>query len=599
MQSLDLCLPLAQSGRTLSFSSSSTKRTMNVVTRNASRFPNSFFFPLPVKNRISLCNSRSLENRSRNLSLLQVRSAIAPSPAPVDPATLSPNHATVSSEHAPAVKEPSLPMEEEWVEKNTKPEKFVWEHNWYPVALLEDLDGSRPTSFQLLGIDLVLWKDPSGSWRAFKDLCPHRLAPLSEGRLDSDGQLQCSYHGWAFRGDGSCAVIPQAEKTGPEASAARNPRACAVPFPTKESQGLLYVWPVERDWITAEMTEPPRLPSVFSDPSYGTVTIQRDLFYGYDTLMENVSDPSHINFAHHKVTGRRDRAAPQAFEVERFGVIGFVGATPEGEASRLFANYQAPCYVENKIELKVPLPILGEQNWEIWICSFNVPMAPGKTRSIVCSARNFAQITVPGNKWWQKYPRWLAHLSSNLVYDGDMIVLQGQEKAFLRGGSAKRVEGHSHSENGNGKAGPPQHLPYGKLTFTPTGADRLVLAFRNWMRRYGGGEPAWAEGVKEASGPLPSTVLSKREMMDRHSQHTEICSSCRGAAKGIQRFTVLFGGAAFLLVTVAPLIPNVPFPVRVGIAIAALILAAAAAYLHLVLLPKFIYVDYVHADIDD
>jgi hypothetical protein len=31
------------------------------------------------------------------------------------------------------------------------------------------------------------------------------------------------------------------------------------------------------------------------------VTIQRDLFYGYDTLMENVSDPSHIEFAHHKV----------------------------------------------------------------------------------------------------------------------------------------------------------------------------------------------------------------------------------------------------------------------------------------------------------
>lgn len=31
------------------------------------------------------------------------------------------------------------------------------------------------------------------------------------------------------------------------------------------------------------------------------MTIQRDLFYGYDTLMENVSDPSHIEFAHHKV----------------------------------------------------------------------------------------------------------------------------------------------------------------------------------------------------------------------------------------------------------------------------------------------------------
>lgn len=44
-----------------------------------------------------------------------------------------------------------------------------------------------------------------------------------------------------------------------------------------------------------------RLPDDFKNPEFSTVTIQRDLFYGYDTLMENVSDPSHIDFAHHKV----------------------------------------------------------------------------------------------------------------------------------------------------------------------------------------------------------------------------------------------------------------------------------------------------------
>lgn len=44
-----------------------------------------------------------------------------------------------------------------------------------------------------------------------------------------------------------------------------------------------------------------RLPDDFDKPEFATVNIQRDLFYGYDTLMENVSDPSHIDFAHHKV----------------------------------------------------------------------------------------------------------------------------------------------------------------------------------------------------------------------------------------------------------------------------------------------------------
>lgn len=55
---------------------------------------------------------------------------------------------------------------------------------------------------QLLGDDLVVWKEPlTGEWRAFVDRCPHRWAPLSEGRVDQrTGRLQCVYHGWEFEG---------------------------------------------------------------------------------------------------------------------------------------------------------------------------------------------------------------------------------------------------------------------------------------------------------------------------------------------------------------------------------------------------------------
>jgi hypothetical protein len=57
--------------------------------------------------------------------------------------------------------------------------------------------------------------------------------------------------------------------------------------------------------------------------------------------------------------------------------------------------------VNFRVEIDTKLPIVGDQKWVIWICSFNVPMAPGKTRSIVCSARNFFQFTVPGPEWWK------------------------------------------------------------------------------------------------------------------------------------------------------------------------------------------------------
>lgn len=75
--------------------------------------------------------------------------------------------------------------------------------------------------------------------------------------MDEDGWLQCSYHGWSFRSDGSCARIPQASPVGPESGAAASPKACVVKFPTLVSQGMLFVWPDEDDWEKASSTKPP------------------------------------------------------------------------------------------------------------------------------------------------------------------------------------------------------------------------------------------------------------------------------------------------------------------------------------------------------
>ncbi|XP_072985901.1 pheophorbide a oxygenase, chloroplastic [Typha latifolia] len=456
-------------------------------------------------------------------------------------------------------------------------EKFSWRDHWYPVSLVEDLDPRLPTPFQLLNRDIVLWKDPnSGDWVAFDDLCPHRLAPLSEGRIDENGCLQCSYHGWSFDGTGSCVQIPQAASEGPEARAVRSPRACVIKFPTLVSQGLLFVWPDEKGWEKAAATKPPMLPEDLDNPAFSTVTIQRDLFYGYDTLMENVSDPSHIEFAHHKVTGRRDRAKPLPFKLESSGVWGYSGSN-EGNP-RISAKFIAPCYALNKIEIDTKLPFFGEQKWVIWICSFNVPMAPGKTRSIVCSARNFFQFTMPGSAWWQLVPRWYEHWTSNKVYDGDMIVLQGQEKTFL----SKSMESSADVNQ-----------QYTKITFTPTQADRLVLAFRNWLRRYGNSQPEWFGYANQQS--LPSTVLSKRQMLDRYEQHTLKCSSCKAASDSFQTLQKLFIGATVLLCVTVGIPPEIQL--RLLLAGAAVATASLAYAMH-ELQKNFVFVDYVHADID-
>jgi phenylpropionate dioxygenase-like ring-hydroxylating dioxygenase large terminal subunit len=53
-------------------------------------------------------------------------------------------------------------------------ENFKWTEYWYPVHTLESADPSRPHAVELLGKQLVLWRDGQGKWQCMEDACPHR-----------------------------------------------------------------------------------------------------------------------------------------------------------------------------------------------------------------------------------------------------------------------------------------------------------------------------------------------------------------------------------------------------------------------------------------
>ncbi len=87
---------------------------------------------------------------------------------------------------------------------------FNWQKQWYPVAVIDLLDPQKPHPTQLLGVDIVVWRNGDNKWSVFEDKCPHRLAPLSEGRVEDDGTLLCASHAWLFRDDRAGTVIPRA-----------------------------------------------------------------------------------------------------------------------------------------------------------------------------------------------------------------------------------------------------------------------------------------------------------------------------------------------------------------------------------------------------
>ncbi|OAE27387.1 hypothetical protein AXG93_2015s1140 [Marchantia polymorpha subsp. ruderalis] len=102
---------------------------------------------------------------------------------------------------------------QEETDVNRKTGSFNWLEQWYPVAVVKHMDKLQPRAETILGRDLVIWWDRNANrWQVFDDACPHRTAPLSEGRIHESGHLQCSYHGWTFNSSGSCTMIPQLEK---------------------------------------------------------------------------------------------------------------------------------------------------------------------------------------------------------------------------------------------------------------------------------------------------------------------------------------------------------------------------------------------------
>ena len=87
---------------------------------------------------------------------------------------------------------------------------------WLPIGSAGALRDLTPTRVEIAGKKLAVWRtvDPKtgeDQWAVMADACSHRLAPLSQGRVDpATGCVECPYHGWQFRADGACTKIPQA-----------------------------------------------------------------------------------------------------------------------------------------------------------------------------------------------------------------------------------------------------------------------------------------------------------------------------------------------------------------------------------------------------
>ena len=433
---------------------------------------------------------------------------------------------------------------------------FDFLQHWYPVSPLEDLDPECPTPVVVLGKRIVIWKPRfSDHYRAFLDQCPHRLAPLSEGRVDEKtGHLMCSYHGWQFDEQGTCTQIPQAED--PELVAKNRDRYCVTALPTQAVNGLLWVWPDPDSAHLASAQALPLSPYWNAGSEFVWASIVRDLEYDWQTLVENLADPSHVPFAHHGVQGRRERAQPTPIKIVE-STQDRIEAKSEGSFTTKI-TFTPPCHLEYTISLG------GDR--QVGLVTYCVPVAPGKSRIVAQFSRNFAK------RLHQITPRWWDHISvRNSILDGDMILLHYQEK---------ELQQRSQTED------------WKTAYKMPTSADRLVIEFRRWIDQYCQGKLPWGELENDQKMPLGD----RQHLLDRYHQHTLICSSCRRALKNLHRLQIGLLAYFGVALSAAALVPDrFRFSLSLPLVLTALLGLAIWAVLKYRLEPKFYFVDYVHA----
>ncbi len=163
---------------------------------------------------------------------------------------------------------------------------------WWPVAARAELDQEPTKSVRLLGEDLVLYRDASGTLGLLAERCPHRGASLVYGTPEEPG-LRCPYHGWCFDETGACIEQPNEMRYRPRF----REEGTTTAYPLEELGGLIfaYLGPEPRPLLPRyDLLAMERAPNVFIDIGAAVVPCN------WLQIMENSVDPTHSEWLHGK-----------------------------------------------------------------------------------------------------------------------------------------------------------------------------------------------------------------------------------------------------------------------------------------------------------
>lgn len=403
---------------------------------------------------------------------------------------------------------------------------------WIPLATKSGLFGLGPQRIRIMGVDLVVWhtpldekalkaknksrgkgkakvkKEDEVTWTAQIDACTHRLAPLSQGRVDPDTKcIECPYHGWQFDSCGTVSSIPQLEN---ETSMKTIQKAGGnvKTFPIHAVDDLMFVFLPSS--LHGEMFPQSILPeqhyNILNPVEEGEDYLpmfMRTLPYSFDFLVENFMDPAHIPFAHHKLQSTRKDGVniPMSEIVSNFT---HVEATFEditgGRKRDGYASFQRPSLYHFG-EFKGVDESTGEKKRSARFPIFCVPIEAGKCRIFLYSPK-------------LKFPSWLLHAGSNRFLNSD-IWLHDTEREVVR----RKDAGISDKK-------------FAEMDYIYSSQSDLgVSIFRKWWLKNGFATSPQNTFCMSTMDELGPRSMTRQEQIDPWENHAKHCAICRNTLK--------------------------------------------------------------------
>ncbi|MDZ8053487.1 MAG: Rieske 2Fe-2S domain-containing protein [Aulosira sp. ZfuVER01] len=418
---------------------------------------------------------------------------------------------------------------------------FSWTKQWYPMTPVSYLETSQPTPITLLGKKLVIWKDRHQKWVAMDDACPHKLAQLSLGTINENGNLMCRHHGWCFDGSGKCTNIPMFDDEKALNTACNSERSQVTTYPTQVLQGLLWVWADNSPTAFEDSTlkQPAVMPESELDSSLND-WFMSEVPVGYSVSLESSFDPSHAQFLHEGSAGfSPERAIP----IQHFEVLGEMSAedgfTLKHSGYNIFnkdmdatRKFTPPCSNTTIYKYSNGKSALFQL--------YFVPTQPGYCKQI----GKFIIDSPPQkqNFWFELLPKYL---QTGLKHSSS-YKLSNQDLSMMRSQAVNEAVGNR---------------TWQKSYFMPSVADVGIVTFRKWLDEFAGGKPAY-QGVAEA----PFKELSDEQLYNIWHRHTKHCPSCLQSLVLINKVKNLCQNLALGLTILALLLIGINLPINIAIA---------------------------------